>query len=95
VKGARSLGFEATKEYSNLDLLRQHLALNRFPILYLNLLFIDGIDSVHAVIVTELQDQFLHVIDPLEGERSLPLSGFEQSWQMLNNLAIIIWPSIA
>jgi ABC-type bacteriocin/lantibiotic exporter with double-glycine peptidase domain len=95
VKGARSLGFEANKEYSNLDLLRQHLALNRFPILYLNLLFIDGFDSVHAVVVTELQDQFLYVIDPIEGERSLPLAGFEQSWQMLNNLAIIIWPSIA
>jgi hypothetical protein len=55
------------------------------------LLFIDGIDSVHAVIATELQDQFLRVIDPLEGERSFLLPAFESSWQMLNNLAIIVW----
>jgi ABC-type bacteriocin/lantibiotic exporter with double-glycine peptidase domain len=93
VKCARALGFEAQKEYANLEMLRGHLTANRFPILYLNLLFIDGIDSVHAVIATELQDQFLRVIDPLEGERSFPLPAFESSWQMLNNLAIIVWKS--
>jgi hypothetical protein len=54
-----------------------YLAANRFPILYINLLFIDGIDSVQAVIATELHDQFLRVIDPLEGERSFPLPAFE------------------
>lgn len=93
VNCARSLGFEAQKEYSNLDLLRQHLAASRFPILYINLLFIDGFDSVHAVVATELQDQSLQVIDPLEGERVFSLPAFEKSWQLLNNLAIIVWPS--
>jgi len=91
IKCARTLGFAAQKEYANLELLQQHLAANRFPILYINLLFIDGIDSVHAVIATELQEPFLRVIDPLEGERSFPLSAFESSWQMLNNLAIVVW----
>jgi len=93
VKCAHTLSFEAQKEYTNLELLQQHLAANRFPILYINLLFIDGIDSVHAVVATELQDQFLRVIDPLEGERSFPLPAFESSWQMLNNLAIVVWKS--
>jgi ABC-type bacteriocin/lantibiotic exporter with double-glycine peptidase domain len=92
VKCARSLGFSAQKEYANLEMLTGYLAANRFPILYINLLFIDDIDSVHAVIATELLDQFLRVFDPLEGERSLPLPAFESSWQMLNNLAIIVWP---
>jgi ABC-type bacteriocin/lantibiotic exporter with double-glycine peptidase domain len=93
VKCARTLGFEAQKEYSNPELLHQHLAADRFPILYINLFFIDGIDSVHAVIATELQDQLILVIDPLEGERLLPLPAFERCWQMLNNLAIIVSPS--
>ncbi len=93
VKCARALGFKAQKEYANLEMLQQHLAANRFPILYINLLFIDGIDSVHAVIATELQDQFLRVIDPLEGERSFPLPAFESSWLMLNNLVIVVWKS--
>jgi ABC-type bacteriocin/lantibiotic exporter with double-glycine peptidase domain len=93
VKCARTLGFEAQKEYANLELLQQHLAANRFPILYINLLFIDGIDSVHAVIATDLYDQILRVIDPLEGERSFSLPAFQSSWQVLNNLAIIVWKS--
>lgn len=92
VKCARTLGFAAEKEYSNLELLRQHLADNLFPILYINLLFIDGFDSVHAVVATEFEDQFIHIIDPLEGERSIPLVAFEKSWQMLNNLTILVQP---
>lgn len=72
VKCAQTLGFEAKKEYSNLESLRQHLAANRFPILYLNLLFVDGIDSVHAVVATELQDQFLNVLDLLKGSVLFP-----------------------
>ena len=93
VKGAHALDFEARKEYSTPALLRQHLAANRFPILYLNMLFIDGFDSVHAVVATELQEESLHVIDPLEGERDFILPAFEKFWQMLNNLAIIVLPS--
>jgi len=90
VKCARTLGFEAEKEYSSLALLKQHLTDNQYPILYLNLLFIDGIDSVHAVIATEMQDEFIAVIDPLEGERRLPRPAFAQAWQMINNLAILV-----
>ncbi len=92
VKCARTLGFAAEKEYSNLELLRQYLSVNLFPILYVNLLFIDGIDSVHAVVTTEFGDQFIDVIDPLAGERSIFIAAFEKSWQMLNNLAILVQP---
>lgn len=91
IECARALGFEARKEYSTLENLRQHLATNRFPILYINLLFINGVDSVHAVVATDLDSRFVHVIDPLEGSRSFPLAAFELSWQMFNNLAIIVW----
>ncbi len=92
VKCAQALGFQARKEYSNLSSLKQYLSSQHFPIIYLNLLFLKGIDSVHAVVPLELRDQLLLVIDPLEGERSFPLSAFEKSWLMLNNLAIIIEP---
>ena len=91
VKCARTLGFAAEKEYSSLDRLRQHLAANLFPILYVNLLFIDGIDSIHAVVATDIKDQFINIIDPLAGERSIPLPAFEKSWQLLNNLAILVY----
>lgn len=92
VKCARIRGFAAEKEYANLERLRQHLAANVFPILYVNLFFIDGIDSVHALVATEFEDQFINVVDPLEGERSIHLTAFEKSWQMLNNLAILVQP---
>ena len=92
VKCARTFGLAAEKEYANLDRLRQYLAANLFPILYVNLFFIDGIDSVHALVATEFEEQFINVIDPLAGERSIPLSAFEKSWQMLNNLTILVQP---
>jgi ABC-type bacteriocin/lantibiotic exporter with double-glycine peptidase domain len=92
VKCAHTLGFAAEKEYSSLDRLRQHLAAGLFPILYVNMLFIDGIDSVHALVPTEFEEQFINVIDPLEGERYIPLIAFDKSWQMLNNLAILVYP---
>lgn len=91
VKCARRLGFDAKKEYSNLENLRQYLAVKRFPILYLNLLFIDGIDSVHAMVASGVHEKLIEVIDPLEGNRTLPLVAFEKSWEMLNNLMIIVW----
>lgn len=91
---ANFLGFEAYKEYSSLELLQQHIAKGRFPILYINLLLIDDVETIHAVIAIKFADPWIHVIDPLEGERKFPLSSFEQCWQKLNNLAIIISPSL-
>jgi len=92
VKCARTLGFAAEKEYSNVARLQQHLAANLFPILYVNLFFIDGTNSVHAVVATEFEDQYINIIDPLTGERLIPLFAFEKSWHMLNNLAILVQP---
>lgn len=92
VKCAQTLGFAAKKEYTHVEQLRQHLSANLFPIIYLNLLFIDGIDTVHAVVVTEFDNQTVTVLDPLEGERFFPRAAFEKSWHMLNNLAILVYP---
>jgi hypothetical protein len=72
VKCARTLGFAAEKEYSSLDRLRQHLAANLFLILYVNMLFIDGFDSVHAVGATEFEDQVIHPPFQHESPRDAP-----------------------
>jgi ABC-type bacteriocin/lantibiotic exporter with double-glycine peptidase domain len=91
VEAVRQLGLKntvkSTLELSDLEsLLREEI----FPILYVNLLPIDGVQCSHSVVVTGISDEGIFVIDPLQGERVLPLTTFISAWGMMNNLAIVI-----
>jgi len=61
-----------------------------FPIVFVDLSPIDGIQDVHALVVVGATQQQIVVLDPLKGERSLPLQAFSTAWAMRNNLAIIV-----
>jgi ABC-type bacteriocin/lantibiotic exporter with double-glycine peptidase domain len=67
VQAARELGFPARKEHATFDDLRRYLSSNIFPILFINLLVIDGYNTTHAVVVEEVSDNEIKVLDPRLG----------------------------
>lgn len=88
---ARQFGFAGTAKHTMmLDELRELLADGHHPIVYVDLRPIDGIEDVHAVVVVDASQHQIIVLDPLKGERSLPLQAFSTAWAMRHNLAIIV-----
>jgi len=88
---ARQFGFVGTAKHTiALDELRGVLTDGHHPIVFVNLSPIDGIEDVHAVVVVDASQDQIVVLDPLKGERSLPLQAFSTAWAMRHNLAIII-----
>jgi len=90
VQAARDFGFDARKEYATLDDLRQYLTQNIFPILYINLLVIDGYNATHAIILEEISEEEITNLDPRMGHRKIDIELFNYSWQRSKNIAIII-----
>jgi ABC-type bacteriocin/lantibiotic exporter with double-glycine peptidase domain len=90
VKAASNLGLHARKEYATLDDIRNYLSKNIFPILFINLLVIDGYNSTHAVIAEQATEEEIRIIDPRKGERMIDLELFKYSWQRAKNIAIIV-----
>jgi len=88
---ARQLGLSKT-DIQNLspDELQIILDEGRLPIVYVNLLPIDGIDGAHALVALEIGDDAVTVYDPDQGERLLPLGAFFKAWELKRNLAIIV-----
>jgi ABC-type bacteriocin/lantibiotic exporter with double-glycine peptidase domain len=88
---ARQLGFNKT-DIQNLspDELQILLDEGRHPIVYVNLLPIDGIDGAHALVALEIGDDAVAVYDPDQGERLLPIGAFFKAWELKLNLAIIV-----
>jgi ABC-type bacteriocin/lantibiotic exporter with double-glycine peptidase domain len=88
---ARQLGFNKT-DIQNLspDELQILLDEGRHPIVYVNLLPIDGIEGAHALVALEIVDDAVAVYDPDQGERLLPIGAFFKAWELKLNLAIIV-----
>jgi ABC-type bacteriocin/lantibiotic exporter with double-glycine peptidase domain len=88
---ARQLGFNNT-DIQNLspDELQIILEEGRYPIVYVNLLPIDGIEGAHTLVALEIGDDAVTVYDPDQGERLLPIGAFFKAWELKRNLAIIV-----
>jgi ABC-type bacteriocin/lantibiotic exporter with double-glycine peptidase domain len=88
---ARQLGFNKT-DIQNIspDELQILLDEGRHPIVYVNLLPIDGIEGAHALVALEIVDDAVAVYDPDQGERLLPIGAFFKAWELKLNLAIIV-----
>jgi ABC-type bacteriocin/lantibiotic exporter with double-glycine peptidase domain len=88
---ARQLGLNKT-DIQNLspDELQTILDEGRYPIVYVNLLPIDGREGAHALVALEIEDDAVAVYDPDQGERLLPLGAFFKAWELKRNLAIIV-----
>jgi ABC-type bacteriocin/lantibiotic exporter with double-glycine peptidase domain len=91
VVAARNLGFPGTAKH-NLSLgdLLILLEETAFPIVFVNLQPIDGIDESHALVVVEFREGHLVVCDPEIGERLLDLQSFATAWALRRNLTIVI-----
>ena len=88
---ARQLGFDKT-DIQNLspDELQIILDEGRYPIVYVNLLPIDGREGAHALVALEIEGDAVTVYDPDQGERLLPIGAFFRAWELNGNLAIIV-----
>lgn len=88
---ARQFGFNKTdiKNHSP-DELQTMLDEGHYPIVYVNLLPIDGREGAHALVAIEIGDDAVTVYDPDQGERLLPIGAFFKAWELNGNLAIIV-----
>lgn len=90
---ARKLGFPNTAKHTlTLEELRVACTNGRYPIVFIDLSPIDGTPNVHALVVVGASEQKIVVLDPLKGERSIPLQAFTAGWAMRHNMAIIVEP---
>jgi ABC-type bacteriocin/lantibiotic exporter with double-glycine peptidase domain len=91
VDAVRNLGFSGTAKCTlTINELYFLLEVNLYPIVFVNLLPIDGVKVSHAMIVVAIAQEIVTVYDPLQGERNLPHSTFDTAWAMMHNLAILV-----
>jgi ABC-type bacteriocin/lantibiotic exporter with double-glycine peptidase domain len=91
VDALRVMGFSNSSKCTlRLTELMMELNAGCYPIVFLNLLPIDGVNDPHAMVVTAVDDDSVHVYDPIQGERLLPRSTFDTAWAMMRNLVILV-----
>lgn len=88
---ARDLGFSKTVKctLSFAELMTQ-LDLGLYPIVFVNLLPLEGVKDAHAMVVIAVTSTHIRVFDPLQSERLFPISSFSTAWAMMNHLAILV-----
>lgn len=96
MQAARTLGFGASAEYTDvsLDDLRGFLHRRLFPIVGIHLAPV-GERGWHAQVVVGITSQYVTVYDPLYSlpanpERRISHQAFDQAWAMSDRLTIII-----
>lgn len=91
VDAVRKLGFPKTAKWT-LSIYELVTQVNSgcYPIVFINLLPIDGIKVGHAVVVLAINQANVSFYDPLQGERILPRSTFDTAWAMMHNLSILV-----
>lgn len=91
VDALRGLGFERSrKETGSIAGLMMELSAGQLPIVFVNLLPIDGIKVSHAMVVMDIQENGVHVCDPRLGERIIARVAFEAGWVMMQGLVILV-----
>ncbi|PYS89811.1 MAG: hypothetical protein DMF64_16525 [Acidobacteria bacterium] len=91
VDAARRLGFTVTTKHTlSAHELATLVGRSAYPIVFVNILPIDGIKGEQAFIILEFSGASVAVYDPLLGERTLPRASFDAAWAMMHNLAIIV-----
>lgn len=91
VDAARQFGFSGTAKHTlTLEELRTVVIAGQHPIAFVDLNPIDGIEDIHTLVVVTVSQYEVSVLDPLKGERLLPLQAFGAAWALRHNLAIIV-----
>ena len=90
---AKHYGFvELFSAYLHLEELEAELARGLYPIVYLQPSLSSAQDQ-HAVVVTEIAPDLVHVLDPhplFGGERDLKKEDFNRAWRSMNGLTILV-----
>lgn len=88
---ARRFGFSGTAKHTlNLKELAGLIKADVFPIVFISLLPLSGIRETHALIVIGVGEDFVEVLDPAIGVRTLSLDVFNIAWGIRHYLTIII-----
>jgi ABC-type bacteriocin/lantibiotic exporter with double-glycine peptidase domain len=91
VDAVRLIGFGSSAKYTLApDELKNLVTAGRYPIVFVSMLPIDARDDLHALVVTGFAQYEVSVLDPLNGDRTIPLPTFTAAWGMRHNLAILI-----
>ena len=91
VDAARKLGFARTAKHTlTLTELRREIERGLYPIVYVNLLPLDGIKDAHAFVAVAQSEDSIMVYDPLRGERTLTIFAFATAWAAMRNLVILL-----
>jgi ABC-type bacteriocin/lantibiotic exporter with double-glycine peptidase domain len=91
IDAARQFGFTGTAKHNlTLEELRKIVADGRHPIVFVDLTPIDGTEDIHTLVVVAVSQYEVSVLDPLKGERLLPLQAFNTAWALRHNLGIIV-----
>lgn len=91
VDAARQAGLPKTRKYNlTIDELITEVADGQYPIVYVKTRFPHHQHSVrHALLVTGFTPENIIVLDPVTGERKIPLAEFEQDWHRMRGLTIL------
>jgi predicted double-glycine peptidase len=93
VDAARGLGFPGSCKHNLLpDELKALVEDGNFPIVYVNLFPLSGEFVQHAMVVIEMNEEFVTVYDPAIGECQLPMDKFSVAWRLQRNLTILVLP---
>ena len=91
VEAMRKLGFRGTsKQNLRWNDLAVQANRNALPIVFVNLLPLNGIKGEHSLIALGVTESEVTVYDPLQGERILPSVSSEAAWAAMRNLTILI-----
>lgn len=91
VGAVRALGFARTAKHTlTFDELKTLIADGHHPIAFVDLNPIDGVDDIHSLVVIGVSPEEVTVLDPLQGERSIPAYVFTAGWVRRHRLVILV-----
>ncbi len=91
VDAARLLGFSKTAKHTlSIGELETLVAAGKYPIIYIDLLPIEGKRITHALLVTDVAADFITVYDPERGERAFARDLLIEAWKRQHYLTIIV-----
>lgn len=93
VEAAKKYGFASSmkERYLSFNQLRKRLQQGHYPIVYLGVsLLTDTRAQKHSVVVFEIDREGVHILDPVLGERTIPRRIFEEQWEDMHRVTIVI-----
>jgi ABC-type bacteriocin/lantibiotic exporter with double-glycine peptidase domain len=87
----RALGFARTARYTlTFDELKTLVVDGRNPIAFVDLNPIDSVDDIHSLVIIGIGSEEVTMLDPLQGERSIPDYVFTAGWVRRHSIVILV-----